>query len=142
VNSSIAAFRTASVVVLLLAIPALFATAGCVLGSVTETTKLLRAFPLQIAVGFGTMLLLAWAATPSFAVSCLDSLVTSGWFGAGEFVAGVLAASLSTMLLAGDFSVYDYVLKPLFWVVPTGIVPAFVLGCVGGLIARRLDRSP
>src|SRR5215210_5372184 len=87
------------------------------------------------------MLFLSWVAAPFVAETCVKSLVVSGFFGIGEFFLGVLMASLSSALLAGDFSLHDYVLKPIFWVVPTGIVPAFALGIVGGAIARRAARA-
>ena len=47
---------------------------------------------------------------------------------------------LLRMFVYRDFSLFDYIIKPLYWLGMFGFIPAFIVGVVGSFIARRLLR--
>jgi uncharacterized membrane protein YeaQ/YmgE (transglycosylase-associated protein family) len=56
------------------------------------------------------------------------------------FLIGVLSGSVTSMFVYRDFSLVDYIIKPLYWLGMFGFIPAFIVGVIGSFIARRLLR--
>ncbi|MBC2606316.1 hypothetical protein [Pelagicoccus albus] len=44
------------------------------------------------------------------------------------FLFGCLIGSISTMVIYGDYDIYDYIYKPMFWLAFFGSIPALTIG--------------
>jgi hypothetical protein len=72
----------------------------------------------------------------------LHSNLTRFWaaeiYAFGLFIFGVLAASATSMVIYQDLDSNSYIMKPLFWLVMYGLIPALIIG----FIVLRFSDSP
>ena len=89
----------------------------------------------QIVAGYlGMILVIEVVGVP------LRSVLTNFWAGAlfafGLFLVGGLAGSTASMVIYQDYDPFSYVVKPLYWLVIYGCLPAIIIGIVGSTILR------
>ncbi len=138
-NSQSILFRRAIACSLAISVPLLIGVCVLVAG-VHDGTRLAFAYPIQAAVAFGCMFAFGWLAAPRWGPTCARYSFLAGLFAISVFLIGVLSGSVTSMFVYRDFSLFDYIIKPLYWLGMFGFIPAFIVGVVGSFIARRLLR--
>lgn len=133
------AFRRAIAWSLALSVPLLVGVCVLVAGF-RDGTRLAFAYPVQAAAAFSCMYAFGWWAAPRWGPRCARHSVLAGLFAVSVFLIGVLSGSVTSMFVYRDFSLFDFIIKPLYWLGMFGFIPAFIVGVVGSLIARRLLR--
>jgi hypothetical protein len=124
---------------LALSVPLLIGVCVLVAGT-HDGIQLAFAYPIQAAVAFGCMFAFGWWAAPRWGPHCVRYSFLAGIFAICVFLIGVLSGSVTSMFVYRDFSLIDYIIKPLYWLGMFGFIPAFIVGVIGSFIARRLLR--
>ena len=132
-------FRRAIAWSFALSVPLLIGICVLVAG-IHDGTRLAFAYPIQAAVAFGCMFAFGWWAAPRWGPRCARYSFLAGFFAIFVFLIGVLSGSVTSMFVYRDFSLVDYIIKPLYWLGLFGGIPAFIVGVIGSFIARRLLR--
>jgi hypothetical protein len=133
-------FRQALIWTLALSVPALLGICVLVVGF-RDGLRLAASCSIQAVFALAVMAVFGWLVAPSWGSACTRHLFLAGLFGIFIFLVGTVAGSTVSMLVYRDFSLFDYIVKPLFWLGIIGFVPAFIVGIIGALISRHLLRS-
>jgi hypothetical protein len=110
-------------------------------------TSLISRFSINLALGAATTLLVAWSLGALWAPSSRPSLGKATLFGAFVAVAalelGVVAGSVPGLITSQEIgrsglgtALFDFVVKPAYWVNLFGLVPAIVLGALFGIVVE------
>ena len=100
--------------------------------------RLVFAYPIKAAVAFCCMFAFGWWFAPRWGPRCVRYSFLAGLFAICVFLIGVLSGSVTSMFVYRDFSLLDYIIKPLYWLGMFGFIRAFIVGVIGSFIARRL----
>lgn len=105
-----------------------------------DTKAALRDWWPQVAVGYVGMTLLLFAAS---GLCARRVQATPGWLVPLHlvlFVVGALLGSLANCVWQGGTEWTSWFLKPLFWLLLVGSLPALLIGCVAGLFYGWIER--
>jgi hypothetical protein len=133
-------FRRALLWTLALSLPAVAGICLLLVGW-RDGLHLIASFYIQLISAFVIMTVFGWRVAPLWGSACTDRLLFAGLFGVLIFLIGTVSGSAVSMLLERHFDLFDYMVKPLFWLGIFGFIPAFVMGLVGAFISRQLLRK-
>ena len=125
-------FRISAFQTLALAIPALLIVCSAVVG-LNGTAQFVIQWPVQIAVAFAFMATFIWFSAAFVAPYCARHFLVMGCYFVVVFLVGAVSGSFTSMLLYREFSIRDYLAKPIYWLCLFGLAPAFVLRCERGM---------
>jgi len=129
-------FRKSAFQTLALSIPALLIVCSAVVG-LDGTAHFVIQCPVQIAVAFACMAAFIWFSARLVAFYCARHFLIMGCYFVVVFLVGAVSGSVTSMLLLREFSIEDYLVKPVYWLCLFGLAPAFVLGVIGAAILGR-----
>jgi len=129
-------FRKSAFLTLTLSIPALLIVCSAIVGF-SGTFLFVSQWPFQILAAFTCMATFIWFTAPLIASYCARHFLIMGCYFVAVFLIGAVSGSATSMLLYGDSSFTDYIVKPVYWLSIFGVAPAFVLGVIGAAIYRR-----
>jgi hypothetical protein len=78
-----------------------------------------------------------WFSARFVASYCARHFLVMGCYFVVVFLVGAVSSSFTSMLVFREFSIEDYLAKPIYWLCLFGLAPAFVLGVIGAAILRR-----
>jgi len=110
------------------------------LASWQEIAEFVRGAPIQLAGGYGAMLLAALLALPTLTPNCARHPWLLAPWTVFVFAFGCAFACTLNWLVLGGVDEQAYLVKPLLVLLRFGCLPAFLLGCVVVLLfvgARR-----
>ena len=107
-----------------------------------RTAELLFDIWPQVVVGFCAMFAFCIIGANCVGKFCVKHPIVGGLVGIIILLVGVLFGSASSLILSKTLGIYDFVVKPLFWIMLFGTVPAFIIGFIGSLVTKRIINNP
>jgi hypothetical protein len=94
----------------------------------------------QIIIGFLGMYVFCYATAPSVGLTCIKHPWLGGFVGVAILIIGTLGGSATSLVVYRSLSIVDYVVKPLFWIVLFGAIPAYIIGFIGSITTRLIAK--
>ena len=95
-------------------------------------------YAVQLVIGFMVIFAVSARASESRIRAIRRNVGIGGLYSCGLFILGCAVALLSVIPRVSDWSFESYFIKPMFLLGLYGLVPAFVVGMIGSLLARLI----
>ena len=132
--------RRLAAVFLFVAALGMMAVLWLMLISTSDAFGLVTGVVPQIIVGFVSMYIFCVATAPTISLTCVKYPLLGGLVGIVILAIGTIAGSTTSLLIYRSLSLFDFIVKPLYWILLYGAITAFAIGLIGSITTRIITK--
>jgi hypothetical protein len=139
-DPAISTIRRLAAVFLFLAALAMIVVLWLLPISSSDAVGLVTGVVPQIIVGFVAMYAFCGVTAPSVGLTCIKYPLLGGFVGIGILIIGTIAGSTVSLIIYRSVSLFDFIVKPLYWILLYGAIPAFLIGLIGSITTKIITK--